>query len=158
MNKIIILLSIIIFCITFFKSNKRFDGFVCGAGGGGGTDYAPTSTGDVTNRTYVGPSTEDKNLCARINPSRPCGNVSAAKGSSGRCIRSISSCQHTSGGGCGTHPYHCGTCMKRKSKGPVCVWNSWSAWSGCNNSCGGGQQTKTRSKKESRQFRGSCEG
>ena len=41
-----------------------------------------------------------------------CGDPDAKKGTAGRCIRTIQQCKQFSG--CGAHPSHCGTCMKRR--------------------------------------------
>ena len=39
-----------------------------------------------------------------------------------------------------------------------CVWGQWSTWSSCSKSCGGGTNTRSRSKIETERNGGSCPG
>jgi len=127
---------------------------------GGILDYAPHSIKEIINKTYIGPSSEDSQLCKKLGKgNQPCGNVSG-KGNA-RCIRNIASCKRFNG--CGKHPNHCGTCMKRIPKAPPapkkvnqapggdnivkrspCEWRNWTAWSLCDRQCAGGKQQRFR--------------
>jgi len=82
----------------------------CGVGGGGavgGINYSPMKRNEVKNRTYIGPSPDDKRKCEQRGRGHlPCGDPQGD-----RCIRSVASCKSL--GGCGSHPSHCGTCMER---------------------------------------------
>ena len=120
------------------------------------TDYVPTAVGQVENKTYGGPSTEDNNACIKLGlGGMPCGNVEGQ--GAGRCIRTKQSCMELNGDG--SNPNLCGTCMKRKPENnggpkeleggkklvlPPCTWREWGDWTACNKSCGGGEQYRYR--------------
>lgn len=79
--------------------------------------WVPKSRAEAQPRTYYGPRSPDRYNCLRRNRRSGqavmmCGDPDAKKGTAARCIRTVQQCRQFSG--CGAHPSHCGTCMKRR--------------------------------------------